>query len=64
MNIKLKTFIQQNRKSIIAISLVLFLGGIALAYFTGNAEPWGTIGGIFSAIGFLFILMALSQNKD
>jgi hypothetical protein len=51
MNTKLKMFIHRNRILLVTLGLTTILGGVALAYFTGDAEPWGTIGGFFFSDG-------------
>jgi len=56
MNPRLQKSIERNRKLLIVIGLTLIIGGIALAYFTGDAEPWGTIGGFLSAMGLFLSL--------
>jgi hypothetical protein len=64
MNTKLKMFIHRNRILLVTLGLTTILGGVALAYFTGDAEPWGTIGGFFSAMGLLLALIAGFSKKD
>ena len=64
MNTKRKIFNQRNRKLLVTLGIVAILGGISLAYFTGDAEPWGTIGGVFSGIGLFVIVMAGFSSRD
>jgi len=42
-----------NRKATLSacIGIGAFFGGIFLAYFTLDSEPWGTIGGFVCALG-------------
>lgn len=63
MNTKLKLFVERHRKLLLTLGLAVILGGIALAYFTGDAEPWGTIGGIFSGIALFFTLIVGSSRR-
>lgn len=39
------------RKKLLFYGILAFFSGIALAYFTGDVEPWGSIGGIMSVVG-------------
>jgi len=64
MNTRLQKLIERNRKLLIIIGITVIIGGIALAYFAGDAEPWGTIGGILSAIGLFLSLMPGFSKKE
>jgi hypothetical protein len=45
------------------LGITIIIGGIALAYFTGDAEPWGTIGGFLSAMGLILTLIVGSSKR-
>jgi len=64
MNTRLQKLIERNRKLLIIIGITVIIGGIALAYIAGDAEPWGTIGGILSAIGLFLSLMPGFSKKE
>lgn len=49
------------KQVMLAVALFLFFGGIALAYFTNDTEPWGTIGGFATGIS-VFVLIAYTQK--
>jgi len=51
-----------SKQTILIITIGLFLGGIALAYFTNDTEPWGTIGGFISGFS-LFVGIAIYASK-
>lgn len=56
-------FFQRNRKLFLLLGITMLLGGIALAYFTGDADPWGTLGGAISALGlFLALFVGFPKN--
>ena len=57
-------FIENNRILSTAIGVVVVLGGVALAYFTNDAEPWGTIGGVAAAFGLLFGVYAATKKRE
>jgi hypothetical protein len=55
---------QKNRKLLIYLGIAAGIFGVALAYFTGDAEPWGTIGGVISALGLSLALFTGSSKKE
>lgn len=61
----IKYFQSRNKIVSILIGIIMSAGGIALAYFTDNVEPWGTIGGFVCAIGlFLTAHSSISKNGE
>ena len=56
-------FLNSNYVLSIAVGVIAVLGGINLAYFTNDAEPWGTIGGFVSALGLALVLLAATAKK-
>ena len=51
-----------SKQTILIITIVLFISGIALAYFTNDTEPWGTIGGFITGFS-LFVGIAIYASK-
>ncbi len=51
-----------SKQTILMLTIVLFFSGIALAYFTNDTEPWGTIGGFISGFS-LFVGIAIYASK-
>jgi len=64
MNTKLQMFVHRYLKLLVTLGITIIIGGIALAYFTLDAEPWETIGGILSAIGLFLTLIAGFSKRD
>lgn len=64
MNTPQKNFFQRHRTFLVALGIIALLGGIALAYFTGDADPWGTIGGAITALGLILIIFVVATPKD
>ena len=56
-------FLNSNYALSIAVGVIAVLGGITLAYFTNDAEPWGTIGGFVSDLGLALVLLAATAKK-
>jgi len=51
-----------SKQTILILTISLVLSGIALAYFTNDTEPWGTIGGFISGFS-LFVGIAIYASK-
>lgn len=61
----MQDFVSKYAMAALVIGIIAFLGGIALAYFTNDADPWGTIGGVICALGLMLVVFAGStRNKD
>ena len=56
-------FLNSNYALSIAVGVIAVLVGITLAYFTNDAEPWGTIGGFVSDLGLALVLLAATAKK-
>ena len=56
-------FAMNNYPFTIAVGFALFLGGIALAYLTNDAELWGTIGGWISGLS-LFLIAVIGSYRS
>lgn len=46
-----------SKQTILIITISLFISGIALAYFTNDTEPWGTIGGFMAGISLFGLIL-------
>lgn len=46
-----------SKRTILITTIFLFVGGIALAYFTNDAEPWGTIGGLITGMSIFWLII-------
>lgn len=59
----LSKWLNKNARPLIALGALLMLGGIALAYFTNDADPWGTLGGVICALGLMLALGVISVRR-
>jgi uncharacterized membrane-anchored protein len=56
------TFVIAYKVQAIVLGVLGMLGGISMAYFTNDAEPWGTIGGILTAFGLILTIYTIFKK--
>jgi hypothetical protein len=59
----MNSFFKRNFEIVMVIGICSIIGGIELAYFTGDADPWGTVGGFISATSLFFTVYVWSIKK-
>ncbi|MDY0780590.1 hypothetical protein [Tenacibaculum sp. IB213877] len=49
-----------NRKTLLYIGIILTILGVILGYYMYEVEPWETIGGAISGLGFSMCFISLT----